>query len=71
MSRRLALCRSSPVKTLDWLATATPEQIAATVPEEYGLGDKALYIAALKATKETHSLDGRIASGDAASEGTC
>jgi sulfonate transport system substrate-binding protein len=54
-------------KTLDWLAMATPEQIAATVPEQYWLGDKALYIAALKSTKETYSLDGRIAAEDMAS----
>jgi ABC-type nitrate/sulfonate/bicarbonate transport systems, periplasmic components len=31
-------------KTLQWLEKATPEQIAATVPEEYFLGDKALYV---------------------------
>src|ERR1700720_2575032 len=29
-------------KTLKWLEQATPEQIAATVPEDYFLGDKAL-----------------------------
>lgn len=54
-------------KTLVWLSKATPEQIAATVPEEYWLGDKALYIAALQATKETYSLDGKIAPEDMAS----
>ena len=47
-------------KTLQWLEKATPEQIAATVPEEYFLGDKALYVAAVKANKPVHSLTGVI-----------
>src|SRR5262249_31271793 len=34
-------------KTLQWLDKATPEQIAATVPEDYYLGDKALYLPAV------------------------
>jgi NitT/TauT family transport system substrate-binding protein len=47
-------------KTLKWLEKATPEQIAATVPEEYYLGDKALYLAAAKANKPIYSLTGVI-----------
>src|ERR1700751_4162482 len=47
-------------KTLQWLEKATPEQIAATVPEEYFLGDKALYVAAVKANKPVYSLTGLI-----------
>ncbi|HEY7662208.1 MAG TPA: ABC transporter substrate-binding protein [Xanthobacteraceae bacterium] len=47
-------------KTLKWLERATPEEIAATVPEEYFLGDKALYIAAVKANKPVYSLTGII-----------
>jgi NitT/TauT family transport system substrate-binding protein len=47
-------------KTLKWLEKATPEQIAATVPEEYFLGDKALYIASVKANKPAYSLTGMI-----------
>jgi NitT/TauT family transport system substrate-binding protein len=47
-------------KTLKWLEKATPEQIAATVPEEYYLGDKALYVAAVKANKPAISLTGII-----------
>jgi NitT/TauT family transport system substrate-binding protein len=47
-------------KTLKWLEQATPEQIAATVPEEYFLGDKALYVAAVKANKPVYSLTGII-----------
>jgi NitT/TauT family transport system substrate-binding protein len=47
-------------KTLQWLEQATPEQIAATVPEEYHLGDRALYVAAVKANKPVYSLTGMI-----------
>ena len=47
-------------KTLKWLERASPEQVASTVPEEYWLGDKALYMAAVKASKPTYSLDGII-----------
>jgi NitT/TauT family transport system substrate-binding protein len=47
-------------KTLKWLEKATPEQIAATVPEEYYLGDKPLYLAAVKANKPAYSLTGLI-----------
>jgi sulfonate transport system substrate-binding protein len=48
-------------KTLKWLEKATPDEIAATVPEEYFLGDKALYLAAVKANKQVYSLTGLIA----------
>ena len=47
-------------KTLKWLEAATPEQVAATVPEEYWLGDKPLYLAAVKANKPVYSLTGVI-----------
>ena len=47
-------------KTLKWLERATPEQVAATVPEEYHIGDKALYLAAVKASKPAYSLTGLI-----------
>ncbi len=47
-------------KTLKWLEQATPDQIAATVPEDYYLGDKALYLAAVKANKPAYSLTGVI-----------
>ena len=47
-------------KALQWIAKATPEEIAATVPEEYLLGDKALYILAVKNSKPTYSLTGII-----------
>jgi NitT/TauT family transport system substrate-binding protein len=47
-------------KTLKWLEKATPEDIAATVPEEYYLGDRTLYLAAVKANKPVYSLTGVI-----------
>jgi NitT/TauT family transport system substrate-binding protein len=47
-------------KTLKWMQNASPEQIAATVPEEYFLGDKPLYVAALKANREVYSLSGMV-----------
>ncbi|HKA80354.1 MAG TPA: ABC transporter substrate-binding protein [Xanthobacteraceae bacterium] len=47
-------------KTLKWLEKATPDQIAATVPEDYYLGDKALYVAAVKANKPVYSVTGII-----------
>jgi len=48
-------------KALAWIAKATPEEIASTVPEEYTLGDKALYILAVKNSKPTYSQTGLIA----------
>jgi NitT/TauT family transport system substrate-binding protein len=47
-------------KTLKWLEKATPEQIAATVPEDYFLGDKPLYIAAVKANRAVYSITGVV-----------
>ncbi len=47
-------------KALQWIAKATPEEIAATVPEEYLLGDKGLYMLAVKNSKPTYSLTGVI-----------
>jgi len=47
-------------KSLKWLATATPEDVAKTVPEEYYLGDKALYLASVKASAPMYSKTGII-----------
>jgi NitT/TauT family transport system substrate-binding protein len=47
-------------KTLKWMEKATPAEIVATVPEDYYLGDKALYLAAVKANKPAYSLNGLI-----------
>jgi NitT/TauT family transport system substrate-binding protein len=50
-------------KALKWINKASPEEIAAVVPEEYLLGDKALYIAAVKNSKPTYSVTGLISEG--------
>lgn len=47
-------------KALTWLATAKPEDVVATVPESYYLGDKALYLDAVKNSMATYSRDGII-----------
>lgn len=47
-------------KSLKWLATATPEDVAKTVPEEFYLGDKALYLASFQATRPMYSKTGII-----------
>ena len=45
---------------LQWMKTASSEEIAATVPEEYLLGDKALYLAALDHSRASWSQTGVI-----------
>ena len=47
-------------KTLKWMEKATPEQITDAVPQEYWLGDKALYIAAVQANQQVYSRDGIV-----------
>ncbi|QRM30895.1 ABC transporter substrate-binding protein [Microvirga sp. VF16] len=48
------------VKSLKWIQSAKPEDIAATVPEEYYLGDKPLYLKAVQNSLESYSRDGII-----------
>ncbi|TDR89049.1 ABC transporter substrate-binding protein [Enterovirga rhinocerotis] len=48
------------VKALKWLASATPEQVADLVPPEYHLGDKPLYLKAVKSSLESYSRTGII-----------
>jgi NitT/TauT family transport system substrate-binding protein len=48
------------MKSLKWVNAATPEEIAATVPPEYHLGDKALYLKAVASSKEAYSRDGIV-----------
>lgn len=48
-------------KALRWIDRATPEQIADAVPEQYHLGDKALYIRAVRSSKEAYSKTGVMA----------
>jgi NitT/TauT family transport system substrate-binding protein len=47
-------------RTLKWLEKATPEQVADTVPQEYLLGDKKLYMAAVAKVKASYSVTGVI-----------
>ncbi|WP_201864043.1 ABC transporter substrate-binding protein [Microvirga soli] len=48
------------VKSLKWLQTATPEDVAATVPPEYHLGDRPLYLKAVQNSLESYSRDGIV-----------
>ncbi|MBV9078845.1 MAG: ABC transporter substrate-binding protein [Methylobacteriaceae bacterium] len=49
------------LKALKWLASATPEQVADTVPPEYHLGDRPLYLKAVRNSLESYSRTGVIA----------
>ena len=46
------------VRTLQWMQGASPQQILATVPEEYLLGNKAMYLFAYNNVKTAYSRDG-------------
>jgi NitT/TauT family transport system substrate-binding protein len=46
------------IKGLKWLETATPENVADLVPPEYHLGDRPLYIRAVKSSLESYSRTG-------------
>lgn len=48
-------------KTLKWMHTATPEEMTDNTPESFWLGDKALFVAAVKASIPTFSVDGTVA----------
>jgi NitT/TauT family transport system substrate-binding protein len=48
------------VRALKWLQKATPDDVAKVVPEEYLLGDRSLYLAALQKSRESYSRDGLI-----------
>ncbi len=48
------------LKALHWLASATAEQVADTVPPEYHLGDKPLYLRAVKNSLESYSRTGIV-----------
>ena len=47
-------------KAVKWLEKATPDDIVKAVPEEYYLGDKTLYLAAVKASLPMYSRTGII-----------
>ncbi len=46
------------VRTLLWMQDASPQQILATVPEEYLLGNKAMYLFAFNNVRTAYSKDG-------------
>ena len=48
------------VRGLRWMATHSAEEIANVMPEEYALGDKALYVQAIKNSLPMYSPDGRF-----------
>lgn len=50
------------MKSLKWLQTAKPEDVAETVPPEYHLGDKPLYIKAVQNSLESYSRNGIVSS---------
>jgi sulfonate transport system substrate-binding protein len=47
-------------KTLKWLEKATPEDVAKVVPEQYYLGNRGLYVAAVKNSKPMYSTTGVV-----------
>jgi NitT/TauT family transport system substrate-binding protein len=50
-------------RTLKWMSTHTPEEIADKMPEEYYAGDKDLYLQALKGQLPMFTTDGKMPSG--------
>ena len=47
-------------KTLKWIATATSDEVVATVPPDYFLGDRETYVQALRANLLVYSKNGLI-----------
>lgn len=47
-------------KGLQWLANASPEEVAAVVPENYFLGDREMYVNAVASSLATYSRTGKI-----------
>jgi NitT/TauT family transport system substrate-binding protein len=54
------------VRALRWLAAASPDDVARTVPAPYLLGDRALYLQAFAKQRPGYSRSGRIPPEDAA-----
>ncbi len=48
------------VRGLKWIQGHSPAEIAAVMPSEYALGDKALYVKAIAASMGMYSPDGRL-----------
>jgi NitT/TauT family transport system substrate-binding protein len=56
---------NATVRALLWMQEATPQQILDTVPEEYLLGDKAMYLFAYNNVKTAFSKDGMFSEAGA------
>ena len=56
---------SAFVKTLHWIAKATPDEIVALMPADYQLGDKPLYTDVIRNNKATYSPTGLMESAAA------
>lgn len=48
------------MKSLKWIGSASPADVADTVPQEYLLGNRDLYMEAVKNSKEMYSPDGMV-----------
>ena len=53
------------VRALLWLQDASPQQVLATVPEDYLLGNKAMYLFAFNNVKTAYSRDGMMSEAGA------
>jgi len=51
---------TATVRTLRWIAKATPEEIAKVMPPEYQSGNLALYVEIIRKSKAMYPADGRI-----------
>ncbi len=58
--RTIQAVTNAMVRALKWIKTATPEQLAATVPPEYLLGDRALYLEGFGKLRANYSPHGMI-----------
>src|SRR5689334_17528943 len=56
---------NATVRALKWMQEASPQQILAAVPEEYLLGNKAMYLFAYNNVKTAYSKDGYISEAGA------
>lgn len=46
------------LKALNWLKTAGPSDVLKTIPSNYWMGDRALYLNALEKVRDSYSIDG-------------
>ena len=56
---------NATVRALIWMQQASPQDILATVPEEYTLGNKAMYLFAYNNVKTAYSRDGMFSEAGA------